>query len=97
MVSGIEVPTTFVEISLWLLPMDFRNLRQIWQPSKANEVAFELAIERVAAVAGELLDSLVTTAEPRNREVEAAKARARAEKRFGGGSAPEGAAQTAGA
>ena len=60
-----------------------RKLSGFTKPSKANEAAFELAIERVAAAAGELLDSLVTTAEPRNRDVEAAKARARAAKRFG--------------
>ena len=62
-----------------------RKLSGFTKPSKANEAAFELAMDRVAAAAGELLDSLVTTAEPRNREVEAAKARARVAKRFGSG------------
>ena len=62
-----------------------RKLSGFTKPSKANEAAFELAMDRVAAAAGELLDSLVTTAEPRNREVEAAKARERVAKRFGSG------------
>lgn len=52
-------------------------------PSKANEAAFARAVDEVAAISLALLDELVTTAPPRNREVETAKARARAEKRFG--------------
>jgi hypothetical protein len=52
-------------------------------PSKANAPAFDRAVEEVAEVVHRLLDSLETTAAPRNREVEAAKARARAAKRFG--------------
>jgi hypothetical protein len=52
-------------------------------PSKANEAAFERAVEEVTASSLRLLSELVTAAPPRNREVEAAKARARAEKRFG--------------
>ena len=60
-----------------------RKLSGFHKPSKANEPAFELAVERVAAVAQELLDSLVTTAEPRDREIEAARARERAAVRFG--------------
>jgi hypothetical protein len=53
------------------------------KPSKANEAAFARAIEEVAATTNRLLDSLVTTAPPRDRDVVAAQARARAEKRFG--------------
>jgi hypothetical protein len=53
------------------------------RPSKANERAFALAVDEVAATTRRLLDSLVTTAPPRDREVVAAQARARAEKRFG--------------
>jgi hypothetical protein len=53
------------------------------KPSKANAEAFERAVDEVAAVSARLLDALVTNAPPRDREVEAAKARARAEKRFG--------------
>jgi len=53
------------------------------KPSRANEVAFNHAVEKVASVARNLMDSLVTTAEPRNREVEALRARAKAAERFG--------------
>ena len=60
-----------------------RKLSGFQKPSKANEEAFHAAIDDVARVANRLLDSLVTTAEPRDREVEALKARARVEKRFG--------------
>jgi len=60
-----------------------RKLSGFTKPSKANEVAFDRAVEEVAAVARNLLDSLVTNAEPRDREVEAERARARAAQRFG--------------
>jgi hypothetical protein len=60
-----------------------RKLSGFNKPSKANEAAFNHAIEEVNTVARNLLDSLVTNAEPRNREVEAENARIRAEKRFG--------------
>jgi hypothetical protein len=60
-----------------------RKLSGSTKPSKANEAAFERAVDQVAAAARELLDSLVTTAPPRDREVEAAAARARSAKRFG--------------
>lgn len=53
------------------------------KPSAANQEAFDRAVEQVAAATRELLDSLVTTASPRDREVEAAKARARAAERYG--------------
>jgi hypothetical protein len=53
------------------------------KPSKANEAVFARAVEEVAHVTRHLLAELVTTAPPRDREVEAARARARAEKRFG--------------
>jgi hypothetical protein len=52
------------------------------KPSKANAEAFDRAVEEVAAATLTLLDSLVTKAPPKDREVEAAKRRARAEKRF---------------
>ena len=51
-------------------------------PSKANEEAFDRAVEEVAAATRALLDDLVTAAPPKDREVEAAKRKARAEKRF---------------
>ena len=60
-----------------------RKLSGFNKPSKANEAAFLLAVERVSAASEELLASLVTTAEPRDREVEAARARAKAALRFG--------------
>ena len=52
------------------------------KPSKANEAAFDRAVEVVAAATTELLDALVTNAPARDREIEAAKARARAAKRY---------------
>lgn len=60
-----------------------RKLSGFTKPSRANEAAFNKAIDDVSTVARELVDSLVTNAPPRNREEEAAKARARAAKRFG--------------
>ena len=60
-----------------------RKLSGFNKPSQLNEDAFERAVEDVSQVARELLDSLVTRAPPRNRELEAAKARARAVQRFG--------------
>ena len=59
-----------------------RKLSGFTRPSKANEPAFARAVDRVALAAHELLDALVTTAPPRDREMEASKARARAAKRF---------------
>jgi hypothetical protein len=59
-----------------------RKLSGFTKPSKANELAFNRAIEQVAQAAHELLDSLVTNAPPRDREAEASKARARTEDRF---------------
>jgi hypothetical protein len=53
------------------------------RPSTANQAAFDEAVDQVAHVTQHLLDALVFTTTPRNREVEAAKARARSEKRFG--------------
>ena len=60
-----------------------RKLSGFNRPSRANEVAVNRAVTEVAAMARRLLDSLVTDAEPRNRETEAARARARAAERFG--------------
>ena len=62
-----------------------RKLSGFTKPSKANEAAFTLAVERVWAAAQELLNSLVTTAPPRDHETEAARARERAAIRFGSG------------
>ena len=60
-----------------------RKLSGFNKPSRSNEAAFDRAVEEVTAVARNLLHSLVTGAEPRNRDVEAARARARAAERFG--------------
>jgi hypothetical protein len=59
-----------------------RKLSGFARPSKANEPAFDRAVEEVTRAAHALLDSLVTNAPPRDREVEAAKARARGAERF---------------
>jgi len=59
-----------------------RKLSGFNKPSKANEARFSAAVDEIAAVARKLLHSLETTAPPRNREEEAAKARARAAQRF---------------
>ena len=53
------------------------------KPSKANEAVFDRAVDEIAHITAHLLEDLVTTAPTRDREVEAEKARARAEKRFG--------------
>ena len=60
-----------------------RKLSGFTKPSKANEEVFEKAVDDVSKIARKLIDSLVTTAEPRDREVEAEKAKARALERFG--------------
>lgn len=59
-----------------------RKLSGFVSPSKANQAAFSRAVDQVAQAARELLDSLVTDAPPRDREIETAKARARAASRF---------------
>jgi hypothetical protein len=59
-----------------------RKLSGFAHPSKANAVAFDRAVDRITETARDLLDDLVTHAPPRNREVEAAKARERAKARF---------------
>jgi hypothetical protein len=59
-----------------------RKLSGSTRPSKANQIAFDRAVDEVATIARQLLDALVTTAPPRNRDDEAAKARARAVERY---------------
>jgi hypothetical protein len=59
-----------------------RKISGFSKPSQANVVAFERAVDEVAKASAELLEELVTTATPRSREVEAAKAHARAQQRF---------------
>ena len=79
---NFEPPVTDDEVRAASLQF-VRKLSGFTRPSKANEEAFERAVDRTAEVARELLDALVTTAPPRDREVEAAKARARAAERYG--------------
>lgn len=79
---NFEPPATDEEIRDASLQF-VRKLCGFTKPSKANEEAFNLAIEQVAEVAHTLFDSLVTSADPRDREVEAEKAKARAAVRFG--------------
>ena len=78
---NFEPPATKAEIRDASLQF-VRKLSGFTQPSKANEAAFERAIEEIAASAQVLIGSLVTTAQSRNREVEAAKARERSALRF---------------
>ncbi len=59
-----------------------RKISGFTKPSRANEAAFERAVEAVAAISAELLQELETAAPPKNREVEVAKARARAAQRY---------------
>jgi len=79
---NFEPPATDDEIRAASLQF-VRKLSGFTKPSKANEAAFDRAIVDVSNVARGLLDSLVTHAPTRDREIEAAKARARAAKRFG--------------
>jgi hypothetical protein len=60
-----------------------RKLSGFTRPSKTNQAAFERAVEQVTLAARELLDSLMTSAPPRDRAIEAARARARAAERYG--------------
>lgn len=60
-----------------------RKLSGFTHPSKANQAAFDTAVEEIAQAARTLIDSLVTTADPRDREVEAERARRKAAQRFG--------------
>lgn len=60
-----------------------RKLSGFNRPSKANEAAFDLAVKRISAAAQEMLNSLVTNAPPRDRAVEAERAKARSAVRFG--------------
>ncbi len=79
---NFEPPATEEEVRAASLQF-VRKLSGFNKPSQVNEAAFNRAIEEVTEVAMRLLDSLVTTAEPKDREVEAEKAKARAAERFG--------------
>ena len=78
---NFEPPATEAEIRASALQF-VRKLSGFHKPSRANEAVFARAVDEVATVAERLLAELVTTAPKRNREAEAAKAKARAAKRF---------------
>lgn len=78
---NFEPPATELEIRDAALQF-VRKLSGYTVPSKANEAAFDRAVAEVAASARTLIAALVTTAEPRDREIEAAKAKARSAERF---------------
>lgn len=78
---NFEPPATEEEIQASSIQF-VRKLSGFTKPSKANEQAFNHAVEQVAEAARSLLDSLVTNSRPRDREVEAARARARAADRY---------------
>ncbi|TCZ80180.1 DUF2277 domain-containing protein [Paenibacillus albiflavus] len=79
---NFDPPATEEEIQAASLQF-VRKLSGFNAPSKVNEEAFQLAVEEVTAAASKLLSTLVTNAEPRNREIEAEKARERNALRFG--------------
>ena len=79
---NFEPPATEEEIRAASLQF-VRKVSGFNNPSKANEAAFDRAVDQVAAAARQLLESLETSAQPRDRELEAARARARAAERFG--------------
>ena len=79
---NFDPPATEEEIAAASLQF-VRKLSGYNKPSQANQVAFDRAVREVSRAATKLLESLVTSAEPRDREVELAKARARNAKRFG--------------
>jgi len=79
---NFEPPATDDEIRASALQF-VRKLSGSTRPSKANELAFDRAVDKVTAAARELIDSLVTSAPPRDREVEAMRARERSAERFG--------------
>ena len=79
---NFEPPATHDEVQAASLQF-VRKLSGFTKPSRANEEIFERAVDEVSQIAAALLAKLVTNAAPRDREVESAKARARAAQRFG--------------
>lgn len=79
---NFEPPATDEEIHAASLQF-VRKLSGFNKPSKVNEEAWDAAVEGVASIARTLIDSLITSAVPRDREIEAERARARAAERFG--------------
>lgn len=85
---NFEPPVTQDEVRAAALQY-VRKVSGYTKPSKANEAAFERAVDGVAAVTRELLASLVTDAPPKDRQVEAERRKARSARRFGGVQAPQ--------
>ena len=83
---NFEPPATDDEVRASALQF-VRKLSGFAKPSRANEAVFEAAVDDVTRIARRLVDELVTNAPPKDREVEAEKARERARKRFGGATA----------
>jgi len=79
---NFDPPVTNAEVRAASLQF-VRKISGFTKPSKANEAAFERGVDEVAAAARRLVDALVTSAPARDREVEAAKAKARAAQRYG--------------
>jgi len=79
---NFEPPATSAEVQAAAVQY-VRKVSGAAKPSAANQEAFDRAVAAVAAATQELLDALVTTAPPKDREVEAAKAKARAAERYG--------------
>ena len=79
---NFEPPATDAEVRAASLQF-VRKVSGFHTPSKANEAAFARAVEQVAAAATDLIGTLITSAEPRNRDVEAARAREKSAVRFG--------------
>ena len=79
---NFEPPASDAEVHAASLQF-VRTVSGFHTPSKANEAAFARAVEQVAAAAKDLIGTLITSAEPRNREIEAARAREKSAARFG--------------
>jgi len=80
--NNFEPPASSDEVHAAALQY-VRKVAGTTKPSAANQAAFDRAVHEIAHITGHLLDDLVTTAPPKNREVEAEKARARARVRYG--------------
>lgn len=81
--NNFEPPATNDEVHAAALQF-VRKIAGTTKPSQANAAAFDAAVHEIAHITRHLVDSLETTAPPKNRDVEAAKARARAELRYAG-------------
>ncbi|MGA8256570.1 MAG: DUF2277 domain-containing protein [Nocardioides sp.] len=80
--NNFEPPASTDEVHAAALQF-VRKVAGATKPSAANQAAFDRAVHEIAHITGHLLDDLVTTAPPKNREIEAEKARARARVRYG--------------